>query len=221
MSKDGLTRRHLTATLASGALAGASSLALAHEVQAQGPKMNTYNDNWMRRENCDIHVIEWLDQQRITDASVYHFGTGGHHHVGIECAKPQRRNSVFGITASPQEYQNYVQLVTGQPEMLRYYNVVFGDIYLLNAKLLPTFDVVTLFHLCEFSGPQTEAYGGLSDLAVTNLLTDKTRAGGHILFYSGSMAFTKAKPVIARWEKERPVKHVGEYKSLLVYQKVA
>ena len=36
--------------------------------------------------------------------------------------------------------------------MLRTYNAVFGDIYLLNAKLLPVFDVVTLFHLCEFRG---------------------------------------------------------------------
>lgn len=114
-----------------------------------------------------------------------------------------------------------MQLVTGKPEMLRYYNVVFGDIYLLNKKLLPIFDVVTLFHLCEFSGPQTDAYGGLSDLSVTNLLTDKTSPGGHILFYSGSMAFAKAKPVIAQWEKERAVQRVGEYKTLLVYRKVA
>lgn len=212
-------RRFVTHALAGGVVAGSSLLGFPLDLHAQGPKLNTYNDNWMRRENCDIHVVEWLDQQRITDASVYHFGTGGHHHVGIECAKPERRNSVFGITASPQEYQNYVQLVTGHPEMLRYYNVVFGDIYLLNAKLLPVFDVVTLFHLCEFSGPQTDAYGGLSDLAVANLLTDKTRPGGHILFYSGSMAFAKARPVIAQWEKERTVKHVGDYKTLMVYQK--
>ena len=98
---------------------------------------------------------------------------------------------MLGITASPQEYQNYVQLVTGGPQVLRYYNTVFGDIYLLNEKLLPTFDVVTLFHLCEFRSSQTDAYGGLTDLAVTNLLTDKTRPGGHILFYTGSVAFAK------------------------------
>ena len=66
---------------------------------------------------------------------------------------------------------------------------MFEDIYLLNEKLLPTFDVVTLFHLCEFRGPKTDAYGGLTDLAVTSLLTDKTRPGGHILFFTGSFAF--------------------------------
>jgi hypothetical protein len=81
--------------------------------------------------------------------------------------------------------------------------------------------MVTLFHLCEFRGPQTDAYGGMTDLAVTNLLTDKTRPGGHILFYTGSFAFEKAKPVIAQWEKERPVKRIGEYKSVLIYRKAA
>jgi hypothetical protein len=227
----GLTRRHLLSrTLAGGGLLGASYFGLTGEASAEArrkksrkaksaPKLNIYDDNWVTRGECDIHLVEWLDQQKITNASIYHFGTGGHHYVGVECAKPQRRTSVLGITASPQEYQNYVRLVTGRPEVMRYYNAVFGDIYLLNEKLLPTFDLVTLFHICEFRGPQTDAYNGLTDLAVTNLLTDKTRPGGHILFYTSSFAFDKAKPVIAQWEKERPVERVGEYKSLLVYRK--
>jgi hypothetical protein len=231
MFKHGLTRRHLLShTLAGGGVVGASYLGLTHELyaeasghkktrKAKGAKLNIYDDNWMTRGECDIHLIEWLDEKRITDAAIYHFGTGGHHYVGIECAKPERRSSVLGITASPQEYQNYVRLVTGRPEVLRYYNAVFGDIYLLNEKLLSTFDLVTLFHICEFRGPQTDAYGGLTDLAVTNLLTDKTRPGGYILFYTSSFAFAKAKTVIAQWEKERPVERVGEYKSVLVYRK--
>jgi hypothetical protein len=227
----GLTRRHLLSrTLAGGGLLGASYFGLTGEASAEArrkksrkaksaPKLNIYDDNWVTRGECDIHLVEWLDQQKITNASIYHFGTGGHHYVGVECAKPQRRTSVLGITASPQEYQNYVRLVTGRPEVMRYYNAVFGDIYLLNEKLLPTFDLVTLFHICEFRGPQTDAYNGLTDLAVTNLLTDKTRPGGHILFYTSSFAFDKAKPVIAQWEKERPVERIGEYKSVLIYKK--
>jgi len=232
MFKHGLTRRHLLShTLAGGGVVGASYLGLTRELyaeasghtkktrKAKGPKLNIYDDNWETRGECDIHLIEWLDEKRITDAAIYHFGTGGHHYVGIECAKPERRSSVLGITASPQEYRNYVRLVIGRPEVLRYYNAVFGDIYLLNEKLLSTFDLVTLFHICEFRGPQTDAYGGLTDLAVTNLLTDKTRPGGYILFYTSSFAFAKAKTVIAQWEKERPVERVGEYKSVLVYRK--
>ena len=182
---------------------------------------------WDLREKvcpCDVHFIEWLDKNRITDSTIYHFGTGGHHHVGIECASEKRRNAVLGITAAPQEHEKYIELAIARPDVLRYYNAVFGDIYLINDKLLPTFDVVTLFHLCEFRGEKNDAYNALTDLEVTNILTDKTRAGGHILFFTTSFAFDwdgpmSAKKVIEKWEKERDVERVGEYKSLLVYRK--
>jgi hypothetical protein len=194
---------------------------------AEAAKLAFWDDSWDLREKdcpCDVHFIEWLDENRITDATIYHFGTGGHHHVGVECAAPHRRNNVLGITAAPQEYQKYVELAIARPEVLRHYNAIFGDIYLLNGKLLPTFDVVTLFHRCEFRGEKTESYGGLTDLQVTNLLTDKTRPGGHILFFTTSFAFDwegpmSAKRVIAQWEKARPVERMGTYKSLLVYRK--
>ena len=194
---------------------------------AEAAKLAFWDDSWDLREKdcpCDVHFIEWLDENRITDATIYHFGTGGHHHVGVECAATHRRNNVLGITAAPQEYQKYVELAIARPEVLRHYNAIFGDIYLLNGKLLPTFDVVTLFHLCEFRGEKTESYGGLTDLQVTNLLTDKTRPGGHILFFTTSFAFDwegpmSAKRVIAQWEKARPVERMGTYKSLLVYRK--
>jgi hypothetical protein len=189
--------------------------------------LHYWDDNWDLREKecpCDVHFIEWLDKNGITDSTIYHFGTGGHHHVGIECASEKRRNAVLGITAAPQEYEKYIALAIKRPDVLRYYNAVFGDIYLLNEKLLPTFDVVTLFHLCEFRGEKNDAYNALTDLEVANLLTDKTRPGGHILFFTTSFAFDwdgpmSAKKVIAQWEKERDVERVGTFKSLLVYRK--
>ena len=194
---------------------------------AEAAKLQFWDDSWDLREKdcpCDVHFVEWLDRETITDAAVYHFGTGNHHYVGIECAKESRRNAVLAITAAPQEYEAYVKLAIARPEVLRRYNAVFGDIYLLNDKLLPAFDVVTLFHLCEFRNEKTDSYGGLTDLAVTNLLTDRTRPGGHILFFTGSFAFDwdgpmSAKRVIAQWETERPVERVGTYKTLLVYRK--
>lgn len=196
---------------------------------AEAAKLQFWDDCWdLRAEDCpcDVDFVEWLDANRITDASIYHFGTGGHHHVGVECAAPHRRNAVLAITAAPREHERFVELALARPEVLRYYNAQFGDIYLLNDKLLPTFDVVTLFHLCEFRGEKTEAYGGLTDLAVANLLTDKTRPGGHILFLPRSFAFDWEGPmstrrVIAEWEGQRPVERVGAFKSLLVYRKRA
>jgi hypothetical protein len=116
-----------------------------------------------------------------------------------------------------------VKLSIERPDVLRHYNAVFGDIYLLNEHLLPAFDVVTLFHLCEFRGEKNDAYGALTDLEVTNLLTDKTRPGGHILFYTGSFAFDRAdhsaKDVIAEWEKRSDVERVGMFETLLIYRK--
>jgi hypothetical protein len=168
---------------------------------------------------CDVHFVNWLDAQGITDAAIYHFGTGGHHHVGVECAAPHRRNAVLGITAAPQEHETYLKLAIERPEVLRHYNVVFGDIYLINGKLLPSFDVVTLFHLCEFRGEKNDAYGALADLEVANLLTDKLTVGGHILFYTRSFAFDRAEAVIAEWERARDVERVGMFETLLVYRK--
>ena len=50
-------------------------------------------------------------------------------------------------------------------------------------------------------------------------VTAKTRKGGHILFYTRSIGFDKAKPIIAKWEKAQPVRRVGDFKTLLVYKK--
>ena len=194
--------------------------------QPTQPALHFWDAYWDLRVKecpCDVHFVQWLDANRITHSTIYHFGTGGHHFVGIECAKPERQNAVLGITAAPQEYETYVKLAIERPDVLRHYNAVFGDIYLLNDRLLPVFDVVTLFHLCEFRGEKNDAYGALTDLEVANLLTDKTKPGGHILFYTGSFAFDRAdhsaKDVVAAWERGRDVERVGMSETLLVYRK--
>jgi hypothetical protein len=198
-------------------------MAAAAEAKQGMHYWDAYWDLRVKECPCDVHLVDWLDANKITDASIYHFGTGGHHYVWIECASPKRRNAVLGITAAPQEYETYVKLAIERPDVLRYYNAVFGDIYLINEKLLPTFDVVTLFHLREFRGKENDAYGAMTDLEVTNLLTDKTKPGGHILFYPGSFAFNwedgGTKLIIAEWEKQRDVERVGEFETLLVYRK--
>ena len=53
--------------------------------------------------------------------------------------------------------------------------------------------------------------------------TDRTRIGGHILFFPSSYAYDRAdhsaKDVVAEWEKQRDVERVGMFESLLVYRK--
>lgn len=168
---------------------------------------------------CDADFVEWLDETGVTDAAIYHFGTGGHHHVGIECAEPHRRNHVLGITAAPQEHETFVKLAIERPEILRHYTVIFHDIYLANPRLLPEFDVVTLFHLCEFRSEQNDGYGGLTDLGVAEALLSKLKPGGSVLFFPGSFAWDNAKKVVAALEERGAIEPAGRFKSLLAYRK--
>jgi hypothetical protein len=184
--------------------------------------MNYWTDQWDLHEDlcpCDVHFNRWAATQKLRDKTIYHFGTGAHHIIGIEQAA--RNNKVLAITASKEEYEAYLTLVTQNSAVARNYIVYFGDIYLTSPHLLPEFDVVTLFHLCEFLFPNTvsKEYGGHTDAQVLDLFTDKTHQGGHILFYTGSIAFDKARPIIASWENRKPVKCVGEFMTLLVYRK--
>lgn len=188
--------------------------------------MNYWTDKWDLHEDvcpCDVHFNDWVDEQKLAGKTIYHFGTGTHHIVGKRQAENGSGNLVFGITASIEEYEAYIKLVSGDPRVAKNYLAYFGDIYLSNPRLLPDFDVVTLLHLCEFFFPNTASaeYGGVTDLRLAQMMTDKTRRGGHILFYTRSMAFDKAKGVIAEWETTRPVRRVGEFKTLLVYRKDA
>ena len=186
--------------------------------------MNIWDVNWFLDEKqcpCDVHFLEYLEQEKVTGASIFHFGTGGHHVVGIRTAENGSHNAVLGITASPQEYNDYIKLVVERPEVGRTYKALFGDIYQLDARLLPQFDFVTLFHTGEFRTEKNDAYGALTDFEVAELLVGKLKAGGRVLFFSGSFAFDKAEAVAARLVAERLVTPEPDYKSLRVYRKVA
>ncbi|HEY4775495.1 MAG TPA: hypothetical protein VIH40_11815 [Xanthobacteraceae bacterium] len=187
-------------------------------------KMNYWTDKWDLNEDvcpCDVHFNAWVEEHRLRNQRIYHFGTGTHHVIGVRQAENGLGNTVFAITASIEEYQAYIQLMSENSRVARNYLAYFGDIYLSNPRLLPEFDVVTMFHLCEFFFPNTASaeYGGMTDRKMLDLFTAKTRRGGHLLFYTRSCAFDHAKPVIAEWAREQPVERVGEFKTLLIYRK--
>ena len=184
--------------------------------------MNIWDVNWYLDEKqcpCDVHFLEFLEQEKITGASIFHFGTGGHHVVGIRTAENGSGNAVLGITASPQEYNDYVKLVVERPEIGRTYKAVFGDIYQLDARLLPRFDFVTLFHTGEFRTEMNDAYGALTDLEVAELLVEKLQPGGRVLFFAGSFAFDKAEAVAAKLVRRGLIEAEPDYKTLRIYRK--
>jgi len=184
--------------------------------------LNYWNSTWSLDEAqcpCDLHFLEYLKQKQARGAAIFHFGTGNHHIVGLKAAEDD--NAVLGITASPQEYDEYVELLIQHPRLGHSYKAYFGDIYQLDARLLPEFDYVTLFHLGEFRTPDNDSYGALTDLEMTLLLADKVKPGGEILFYSGSFAYDKAEVVAQELAKTRPFDAAPDYKSLKVYRKRA
>jgi hypothetical protein len=190
-------------------------------------QMNYWTDKWDLHEDvcpCDVHFNDWIAAEKIAGKLIYHFGTGTHHVIGRMQAENGSGNVVYGITASIEEYEAYIKLVSENSRVARNYVAYFGDIYLTNPRLLPeAFDVVTMFHLCEFFFPNTASaeYGGLTDLKLANLFTQKLRPGGYMLFYTKSMAYDKTEALLPEWEKANKVERVGEFKTLLVYRKKA
>ena len=153
------------------------------------PRLNIADDAWPLRTDlcpCDTDFVAWLKARRIGGKAVFHFGTGSHHIVGVENAKLKRPNHVLGVTASPGEYESYVALVTRNPDLAVSYKALFADIYTLNAELLPDFDVVSLFHLCEFYDPVRSAYAPLDDRRLLLLFLARLKPQGRIVFYLGS-----------------------------------
>ena len=87
-------------------------------------------------------------------------------------------------------------------------------------KIIPEFDFVTLFHTGEFRTEKNDEYGALTDLAVAELLLGKLRAGGRMLFFSGSFAYDKAEAVAAELVGRKLIQAEPDYKTLKIYRKV-
>lgn len=184
--------------------------------------LNTWNVNWYLDEKlcpCDIHLLELLEERSIRDSAIFHFGTGGHHIVGLRCAENGSGNAVLGITASPPEYEAYVTLITEKPHVGRAYKAWFGDIYQIDARLLPDFDVLSLPHVGEFRTEKNDAYGALTDLEMTSLLVDKLRPGGLVAFYTGSFAYDVAERVARTLHEQGRLVPADTYKTLALWRK--
>ena len=185
-------------------------------------KLNYWNATWSLDEKqcpCDIHFLDYLEERKIRDADIFHMGTGNHHIVGLRTASNGSNNQVLGITASPQEYDDYVKLLIANPRLGFTYKAYFGDIYQIDRRLLPALDFATLFHLGEYRTGDSDKYGALTDVEMTLVLADKLVPGGEIHFYSGSFAFDKAEAAGKELVKQRSFTDAGSYKTLRIFRK--
>ncbi len=166
----------------------------------EGTRMATYDDDWLLDEQvcpADIHLTEWLEKEKVRNKTIYHFGTGGHHKLGMWNLQHQdKANNVLGITASKKEFEHFIELATKNPTLSRQYQVYFGDIYVLNQRLLPQIDIASLFHLSEFRDHRQDAYGGLTDKQVVEVVLKALPKDGKVLVYTGSFAYATAKDIL-------------------------
>lgn len=160
-------------------------------------KLDLWRDPWPLDEAqcpCDVHFTRWLGEQGLRDQRIFHFGTGDHHHVGLQA--PGAGHSVIGITATEAEVSSYIKLVVENPDLGRHYKVLFSDIYQTNLGLLPSFDIVTLFHLGEFWSVNNAPFAAMDDRGLLAGMAAKVVPGGHIAFFTGSFAYDVAERLI-------------------------
>lgn len=192
--------------------------------QQLGTEYYRKNSSWDLDPNicpCDIELVEYLNKNSIENKIIFHFGTGSHHIVGLENQKLSKPNEVIGITASVSEHQAYVNFCFKERKLMKYYKVIFGDIYTLTDRCLPLLDMVTLFHLGEFYLPEEATFVNHNDESLLELFLDKLNFSGQIFFFTKSFAWEKVLPIVQSFEKQGRIEKVEEYKSLLVYSKKA
>jgi hypothetical protein len=151
---------------------------------------------------------------------VFHFGTGGHHLVGVRNHVEEWRNEILGLTLAPGEHARYVSRVIREPALARHYKVLFADIYSLSAEALPEFDLVALFHLGEFGDP---ASGGRrhDDGGVLRMFCSRIRPDGLLLLYRGSFGFPRIEAVVASAVDGGILSFAEDYKSLSIYRRLS
>ena len=172
---------------------------------------------WARMCPCDLHFCDFLQERNVRSKSIFHFGTGGHHIVGLRNRVDDMGNVILGVTVSPSEIKRYLKLVVRDPILGQNYKVLFADIHALQAAALPNFDLVTLFHLCEF-GSAAGSDHLLSDEGVLGLLTSKLKPGGLLALYPQSLGYRRLRPIIAAAIAAGTLEHREDYKSLLILQ---
>ena len=184
--------------------------------------LNIWDANWGLELGlcpCDMHFVEMLADRKIANSVIYHFGSGGHHLVGVECMKAAKGNVVISITAAPQEETEYEKMIIAEPQLAHHYICYFSDIYTFEGRLLPMFDVTTVFHLCEFRSTLQDSYGGHTDKEVLRRLCKQTIPGGLVVFYAGSNGWNETQPLVADAVDQGLIEAVDQFKTLLVYRR--
>ena len=126
---------------------------------------------------------------------------------------------LLGLLLLHPEHQEYVRLSLKDRLLSKYYKVLCTDIYTLTDRSLPMLDVISLFHLGEFYMPEEAHFLHHNEESLLAMFLSKLNPNGKILFYTKSIGWGYAEPIIASFVKQGKMQKIEEYKSLLVYTK--
>jgi hypothetical protein len=183
-------------------------------------RMSIFPCNWPLLPDvcpCDLHFCSYLKERNVSKRSIFHFGSGGHHLVGLRNRQDALDNDVWAVTASAAEHGRYKREVSRDPPLGEHYRVLLADIYDLDDAALPEFDLVTLFHLCEYT-PRTGPVRRLDDGGILDLFRSKLTPTGRLFFYDGSFARQAASGIIEQRVAEGLLSFEERYQSLLIYR---
>lgn len=203
-------------------------------------KLNYYDYSWplsLTNCPCDLHFTQYLESRKVEGKLIFHFGPGKHHMVGKDNFERGNPNEIIAITASYEEatsrsgeHDAYIDFIVDNPAAANCYKVLFADIYTLSPRLLPSFDIVTLFHLCEYYDEQyfdgrkfnrlNSSYARLDDAGLLEMFLSKLNIGGKIFFFTKSGGFIhgdrRAAKIVDDYVSQRKLVIEDEYETLLI-----
>lgn len=163
---------------------------------------------------ADHDFVKWVRRDVAPLRRILHFGTGGHHAVGLSLSK---QHFILGVTASVEEYQVWEKLrIEGHapPDYL----CVFGDMHAFPWALAGRFDIITLFDLGEFDNRDVRPVRDDSKLVLTVAIT-QTAPGGHIVAYPGSPAWDRVEHLFLEMTREGVLADPIKLDSLLLFRR--
>lgn len=157
---------------------------ITHEAWNHNPNICRYDDD----------LVELANREAWSDKRVFHMGSGIHHLVGRSLSE---KNDVLSITNSPLEMAAFVTWQIDNPKNYRYH-CMFGDIYKMNIRLMPMFNVISLPHLGEMMDEKRDEYDALAPDEVLSLLIGCLFRNGQIFAYRNSSAWDRMEKVFER-----------------------
>jgi hypothetical protein len=180
-------------------------------------KLVTQQGGWAYQpDKCpaDRDFIKYMESNDIRRKTVFAMGPGDHHLVG----RMLLNNRVLSITCSVEEMDAYMDMAIDDPFMARHYQCMFGDIYLLNERLIPPdLDVVYLPHLGEMPNNARNDYQAMSDTEVLNLLIESMSYPGYLVAYHESSAWDRMEQVFKDAAINNSLRFLHKYKSLSIW----